>query len=144
MGQTALMKGSGALIASAVGSCVVVTLYDGEHQIAAMAHAMLPSSSRSGRNRPRDARYVDTAIDALLRKMTAHGSRQEDVEAKIVGGANIFPDLESRIGEDNVAAAKAKLKAEGIELAGESVGGSIGRSVELCPTSGIVTVKMKF
>lgn len=144
MGQVALAEGPETLVASGVGSCIVVALYDAKRRIAAMAHAMLPSSSCSGRDRPGDAKYVDTAIDALLEKMAARGSRKEDVEAKIVGGASVFPILESHIGENNIAAAKAKLKAEGIELAGESVGGSTGRSVELCPASGIVTVKMKF
>ena len=144
MGHVALTQGPRALIASGVGSCIVVTLYDAQRQIAAMAHAMLPSSSRAGHNGGADARYVDTAIDALLRKMTARGSRRQDMEAKIIGGANMFPDLESRTGEDNVAAAKGKLNAEGIRLAGESVGGSTGRSVELCPASGIVTVMVRF
>ena len=35
-------------------------------------------------------------------------------------------------------------KEEGIKVIGESVGGSIGRSVEFSVSSGIVTVKTKF
>ena len=146
VGETAVAKGSETFRASGVGSCVIVTLYDPKHRVGALAHALLPTSPR-----PRDrgasaggAKYVDTAIDAMLEKMRAYGAEKENLEAKIVGGANMFADFQSNVGRDNVAAAKAKLEAEGIGLAGESVGGSIGRSVEFCVASGVVTAKTKF
>ena len=143
IGHVAVSEDSERLIASGVGSCVVVTLYDPKRRIGAMAHAMLPSVLRARRDGP-DTRHVDTAIDAMLKELLARGARKEDLEAKIAGGANMFIDFESDIGQKNVAGAKAKLEAEGIRLIGESVGGSIGRSVEFSPISGIMTVKVKF
>ena len=76
--------------------------------------------------------------------MVTHGAKKENLEAKLVGGANMFPALKSDIGKENVLAAKLILKKEGIRLVGESVGGSQGRSVEFPIASGIVTVKTKF
>lgn len=143
MGHIAVGEDSKALVASGVGSCVVVTLYDAKRRIGAMAHAMFPPTSRPHGCRP-DTRYVDAAIDAMLEKLLARGARKEYLEAKIVGGANMFADFESDMGQKNVAGAKAKLRAEGIRLIGECVGGSTGRSVEFCPASGILTVKVKF
>ena len=143
IGHIAVGEDSKALIASGVGSCVVVTLYDAKRRIGAMAHAMFPPTSRPQGCRP-DTRHVDTAIDVMLEKLLARGARREDLEGKIVGGANMFTSSESDIGRKNVAGAKARLEAEGIRLMGESVGGSIGRSVEFSPVSGLVTVKVKF
>ena len=146
VGETAVAKGSGTLLASGVGSCVVVTLYDPKHIVAALAHALLPSSPhrRDEESSARDAKYVDAAIDVMLERMCACGARKKNLEAKIAGGANMFAEFQSNVGRDNVAAAKGKLEAEGIELAGESTGGSVGRSVEFCVASGIVTAKPRF
>ncbi len=139
------VSGSGeTLTASGVGSCLVITLYDPAHRIGGMAHAMLPPASRAPGRNGRDTKYTDAAIDELLRRLSARGADTRRLEAKIVGGADMFPDLKSDIGEANVASAKEKLASENIRLAAESVGGSIGQSVEFCSVSGIVTVKKKF
>ena len=146
VGEMTLAEGSGTLRASGVGSCVVVTLYDRKRRIAVMAHSLLPSapSHHNNKSPAADAKYVDAAIDAMLAKISVRGVTRKDLEAKIVGGANMFAAFQSNVGADNVAAAKAKLKAEGIELVGEVVGGHIGRSVEFCVASGLVTTKTKF
>ena len=149
MCETAIAKDSEILTASAVGSCVVITLYHPRRKIGAMAHVMLPKRGslvvgRKSSNELRDTKYVDVAIDEILRKMETQGAKAGDLEAKIAGGANMFPGCGSDIGRDNVLGAKEKLKKEGIKVVGESVGGSIGRSVEFSVASGIVTVKIKF
>jgi len=154
IGEIAVTMVRANLVASGVGSCVVITFYDRELKIGAMAHAMLPSRDGAGRQieedrqdkeyRIQEARYVETAIDEMLKKMEAQGTKREDLEAKIIGGANMFSAFESDIGKDNVSCAKEKLKKEAIKIVGECVGGSQGRSVEFSLASGIVTVKTKF
>ena len=146
VGEMAVTKGSGKLCASGIGSCVIVTLYDPTHRVAGLAHALLPPSPRprDEKSSTGDTKYVDTAIDAMLERMLAYGTKKKNLEAKIVGGANMFAAFQSNVGRGNVAAARAKLEAEGIELVGESVGGNVGRSVELCVASGILTAKTKF
>jgi len=173
MGDIAVAKGAHNLITSGVGSCLVITLYDPKLQIGALAHTMVPSSAKrdtqfgqrlsthfpSEAAPPRQAslvaehvskktketKYVDIAIDQMLKGLVAKGAKRQDLEAKLIGGANMFPSIASDdIGKDNVLSAKDKLNAEGIRIVGECVGGSQGRSVEFSPTTGIVTVKVKF
>jgi chemotaxis protein CheD len=155
-----------------VGSCLVVTLYDPKLQIGALAHSMLPSSptqsteyktplfgSSPSESLPgqqaclvaeqvstetKETKYIDVAIDEMLQRMQTKGAKREDLEAKLIGGANMFPSFDSNIGKDNVLSAKELLKKKGIRIVGECVGGSQGRSVEFSPTTGVVTVKIKF
>lgn len=146
VGEMAVLEGPGTLCASGVGSCVIVTLCDRISRVGALAHALLPTSPhpRDGNSSPGDIKYVDAAIDAMLERMSAYGAKKKNLEAKIVGGASMFAAFQSNVGKDNIAAAKAKLEAEGIELVGECIGGNIGRSVEFCVASGLVTTKTKF
>lgn len=143
--QVSVTKAPNKLVALGVGSCIVVTLYDQMLKIGAMAHAMLPDSTKSGLT-SKPFKFADLAIDEMIRKMESLGSQRPNIEAKVAGGANMFPSLRHsslRAGEENVQAAKEKLRKEGISLVGEVVGGSVGRSVEFDTASGIVTVRVK-
>lgn len=130
------------LTASAVGSCLVITLYESKLKIGGMIHAMLHHRSQPG-EQP-DVKYVDTAIDIALEKMRSLGAERKHLEAKLAGGANMFGFTNSDIGKENIESARKKLKEEGIKLIGESTGGSVGRSVEFSVATGIVTVKISF
>ena len=142
MGDVVVTNNADNLIASGVGSCLAIILHDPKRGIGALGHTMLPRWTMNGDTR--DTKYADTAIDEMLERMIALEATREDVEAKLVGGANMFPAFETDIGKENVLSAKEKLKKEGIKLVGESVGGSVGRSVEFSVASGVVTVKIKF
>lgn len=152
MGGIAVTKDSDNLTVSGIGSCLVITLYDPKLKVGGLAHAMLSPLPRAGSHSQTlsksdqggDTKYVDSAIDEMLRIMEQGGTKREDVEAKLIGGANMFSAFESDIGERNVSSAKEKLKEEGVKLFGEVVGGSQGRSVEFSVGSGIITVKIKF
>ncbi len=144
MGAVAVARPPDNLTASAIGSCVVTILYDPASRIGAMAHAMLPSYSGAKEHESQDTKYMDAAIDEMIKKMVTQGAIKGNLEARLVGGANMFPKLKSYIGRDNVLSAKKKLEEEGIEIVGECVGGSVGRSVEFSVASGIVTVTTKF
>ncbi len=145
MGQYSVTRDKQILTAAAIGSCLVVTLYDRKKRIGGMAHATLPTRN-SGSNES-GAAYVDSAIDAMLHDLQRFGAHAGDIESKIVGGSNMFPSIAvtlADIGSRNVDSARKKLRQMGISLVGQSVGGTLGRSVEFCPHSGIVTVKIKF
>ncbi len=141
MGEFVVTQEEVILTTHAVGSCAVIALYEPKLKIAGMIHAMLPSSPHG---EGEDAKYVDTAIDLALEKMRSLGAERIDIEAKLAGGANMFGLSSSDIGRENILSARKKLKEEGIKLIGESVGGSIGRSVEFSVATGIVTVKIIF
>ncbi len=173
MGEIAVIEGSHSLSTSGVGSCLVITLYDPKLQIGALAHAMVPVQAKRDAEyqqrlsaclsleassvsqacavaertatKAEDTKYVDVAIDQMLKGLETKGATRENLEAKLIGGANMFPSIISDdIGNDNVLSARDILKSEGIRIVGECVGGSQGRSVEFSPTTGVVTVKVKF
>jgi len=142
MAHSKIARDPDNLIARGLGSCVVIILYDSKLKIGALSHAMLPQYENPKDNNP--ARFVDTAIDDMLRKMIALGCTRRNIEAKIVGGANMFPGVESSIGKDNVLSAREKLKKEGIKITGETTSGTVGRSLEFSTKTGLATVKMMF
>lgn len=142
MGEIAVAKGDATLLASGVGSCLVVMLHDRRGRIGGLAHALLPkadSKPLSG-----DATYVDEAIDKLLDRMEALGAARAGIEARLVGGANMFKAFKTDMGTKNISSAREKLDKAGIAIIGECVGGAQGRSLEFSVASGIVTVKTKF
>jgi chemotaxis protein CheD len=135
------------LITSGVGSCLVIALHEPKGKIGGLAHALLPADNGHVRDgKTEQAKYVDRAIEEMVSKIKSLGADMTRIEARLIGGANMFPswDAEDDIGATNVLVAKKKLKEKKILLIGESVGGSVGRTVEFCVASGIVTVKVRF
>ena len=133
------------LLALGIGSCTVITFYDCTLKIGAMAHTMLSDSTKYGLTSD-PFKFAALAIDEIIKRMSLLGSKKQNLEAKIFGGANMFPTLRGdslRTGENNVLAVKEKLRKEGITLVGEVVGGSVGRSVEFDTATGLVTVSIK-
>lgn len=152
MGEVVISRDGECLATTGVGSCLVITLYNPKLKFGAMAHAMLArpdsvviaSEARQSSALTHDTKYVSDAIDAMLTKMQEAGSKNGDLEAKLVGGANMFPTFETGVSKNNIEEAKKKLKEKGLRIIGESTGGKIGRSVEFDPKSGIVTVSIRF
>ena len=103
-----------------------------------LVHYMLPDSTKV-RNNSNIAKFADTGIDELLRRVIAAGANKGRLIAKIAGGARMFEvsglsDV-GNIGARNAEAAKAKLKQLGIRLVAEDTGLNYGRTVELhCDT----------
>jgi chemotaxis protein CheD len=143
--QVAVTQAPNRLLALGIGSCVVITLYDYTLKIGAMAHTMLPDSTKYGLDTS-PFKFANLAIEEIISRMELSGSKKRNMVAKIVGGANMFPSLRHeslKTGEDNVFAVKEKLKKEGIVLIGEVIGGNVGRSVEFDTATGIITVNLK-
>jgi chemotaxis protein CheD len=148
-----------------IGSCIAVTLYDPAQRVGAMAHPMLalPNNSQlatgNSYNKKEkelpvtdyglqvtNLRYVESAIDAMIVAVERLGASKERLEAKIVGGANMFEVFHAgsgSIGDQNVEAAKTKLEREGITIVTNDTGGNIGRSMTLDLTTGLAEVKTK-
>ena len=140
------------LQSSGIGSCVVITLYDPQKRVGAMAHPMLAGNSEI--DSPAEAlakagnplRFVGSAIDAMLSALVALGASKERLEAKIIGGATMFKVFDrspDSMGAQNAEAAKKKLEKEGIKIIVNDTGGNVGRSVAFELTTGLVEVKTK-
>jgi chemotaxis protein CheD len=117
----------------AIGSCVVVVVYDRNKKIGGLAHIMLPGRSPS-RNSEDRTKYTEDAIDFLLDTVKKVGVRSEDLEVNLVGGANIIG--EGSISEEIVSSVLGYLKKLGIEPKNKKTGGTERRSVSLDIESG--------
>ena len=84
------------LKSGSIGSCIVITLYDTKKRIGGMAHAMLPHRKNKMKNyevKPTEAKYVDEAVDNLMKGIKDMGGDITALEAKIIGGATMFKKL---------------------------------------------------
>ena len=121
-----------------LGSCMGVVIYDTKTKLCGMAHIMLPDSTKVSNNSNK-AKFADTGIVELVRRMTEAGAAKSRLVAKIAGGARMFEvsgnSEVGNIGARNAEASRQKLKELGIPLLAEDTGLNYGRTVELhCDT----------
>ena len=134
---------TGVLKTTGLGSCVGLTLYDPAAKVAGMAHVMLPSSEIARGEQKNIAKYSDTAIPELIRRMVDLGASAIRLEAKLAGGAQMFAfaanNITMRIGPRNVDSCKEILKRLSIPIKAEDTGGNYGRTIEFhCSTGRMV------
>ncbi len=143
------------LQACGLGACVGLCLYEAAAQIAILVHVVLPTtlppSPLASRQLPPPppGKCADTAIAHALAEIVRQGGRAEQVQAALVGGAQIFTALGSdkashsrlEIGTRNVVALQEGLIREGIALCAEDTGGHFGRTVTLDVGTGDVRVR---
>lgn len=138
MADLNICKAPDVITTLGLGSCIGLVFYDPVSKIGGMVHYMLPDSTKV-RNNGNLAKFGDTGIDELLRRLIAAGANRSRLVAKIAGGARMFEvsglsDV-GNIGARNAEAAKLKLKQLGIRLIAEDTGSNYGRTVELhCDT----------
>lgn len=140
-------KDGDQLVTFGLGSCVGLALWDRATQIGVMAHIMLPDSKQIRlRQEINPAKFADTALEIMLKKLAKMGISKSRLCAKIVGGANMFnfnnKGSNMAIGPRNVIAVKKSLEAEGIPLVAEDTGGSSGRSLEFSSSTGMIRVRI--
>ncbi|NLK78346.1 MAG: chemotaxis protein CheD [Clostridiales bacterium] len=127
-----------------LGSCIGIALYDPVTKIGGLAHIMLPDSTQM-RNNTNIAKFADTGIEELVKRMIAAGASKSRLVAKIAGGAKMFEvsglSAIGNVGERNALASKAKLKQMGIPLKAEDTGLNYGRTVELYTETGEFRIK---
>ena len=126
------------LVVYGVGACVAIALYDPASGVAGLAHTLLARQEDGHDSAP--GKFVDTAIQTMLREMVEAGASYGTVKAKLVGGADIFelPDLSKGVGEQNVTVARAELDSLDVPVVAEAVGGDEGRSVEFDTETGVL------
>ena len=127
------------LITYALGSCCGICLLDLNVRLAAMIHIMLPAG------RTNTMKYADTGNRETLKQMEARGARRPRITAKVAGGAKMFSVSGSgalgNIGQRNIESVHKVLRAEGIRLIAEDVGGSVARTLSFDPATGKATIK---
>jgi chemotaxis protein CheD len=145
MADLNVVQGTGVLKTTGLGSCVGLTLYDAVTHIAGMAHIMLPSSEIAKEGNLNLAKYADTAIPDMIKKMQNRGAVLKRLQAKMAGGAQMFAFTAAtdtmRIGPRNVESCKLLLEQLGIPLKAEDTGGNYGRTIEFDGSTGILSIR---
>ena len=141
MGRMGVARETERLSSVGLGSCVAVIVFAPKQRLAALAHCMLPDRSD---NDDIPAKFADSAVPALLGLLHDAGGTAP-YAAAIVGGASMFPALPSEFVRDiagsNVDAARKALADASIPLRVEDVGGHIGRSVFVDPSTQRIMVR---
>jgi chemotaxis protein CheD len=145
MADLNIASGGAVLKTTGLGSCVGVTLYDPQLKLAGMAHIMLPLSEIAKEGQFNVAKYADTAIPELIRRLREKGADIKRLVAKMAGGAQMFAFAggsdSMRIGPRNVESTKLMLDSFLIPLAAEDTGANYGRTVELDSGTGIFMIR---
>lgn len=123
-------------IATLLGSCVAVCLYDPKLQLAGMNHFLLPSGNRRNINDHDTVLHGDYAMEVLRNAMFARGASENRLVAKVFGGGNVVNAIQMAIGTRNAEFARQWLQREGIPLLANDLGGSWSRKVVLDPLTG--------
>lgn len=132
------------LVTYALGSCVGLVLYDPHARAGGLLHVMLPDSSfRSSSREFNPHMYADTGFYGLLEALLGLGTARHRLVAKLAGGANMLRNSSLLdIGLRNAETMASLLKRERIPILGTSLGGAVGRSMQLRLDDGSVKVRL--
>ena len=126
-----------------LGSCIGLVLFDVGSATCGLIHIMLPDSSITKANY-NPAKFADTGITELIKRLTLSGVRSGSLCAKMAGGARMFSvsgnDVQS-IGDKNREAVTDILKKQGIPLISSDCGGTYGRTIEFDPATFRLKIK---
>lgn len=144
MADLNIAKSPDSLTTLGLGSCIGLTLYDPVTKIGGLVHYMLPDSTKL-KNNSNIAKFGDTGIRELYKKMIEKGASPTRMVAKIAGGAKMFEvsGLSSvgNVGERNAEEAKLILKELKVRLVAEDTGLNYGRTVVLNCENGEYLIK---
>ncbi len=116
------------LNSGAIGSCVVITAYDPDRIIGAMAHVMLPGTAPAT-NALNATRYSGNAIEELINQLNMPDFEKDIVEICLAGGANVLNLKDDNIGTENINSIEKILVEKGLRVRSRSLGGSERRTV---------------
>lgn len=131
------------LITYALGSCIGTCIYDKAAGLAGMSHIMLPDSSTMRDSTVNRMKFADTALPDMVKEMVKRGASIQRMQAKIAGGAVMFPTKNQsfNIGENNIRAVKKALAALKIPIIADDTGLNFGRTVYFNGSDGRMIVR---
>jgi chemotaxis protein CheD len=140
MGQI-VADARGARIATIVGSCVAVCLWDGRRRVGGMSHYLLPDAPHVKTRLDKPWSYGELALPELLARLSALGASPHTLTAKVFGGAAITNGGgQGGPGARNAALARTWLGEHGIEIVAQDLGGRRGRKLVFDTANGEVTL----
>lgn len=134
---------NGLLLMTVLGSCISACIRDSVRQVGGMNHFMLPSSTSQRDDLSQlgvSMRFGVHAMEILINELLRRGSRRENLEAKIFGGASMMSGSAMRIGQKNAEFVQEYLAFENIRIVAKDILGDHARKVYFFPHTGKVLV----
>ncbi|MBI5926036.1 MAG: chemotaxis protein CheD [Aquabacterium sp.] len=134
---------TGATVKTLLGSCIAVTLWHPKRHMGGMCHFLLPTRPRTP-DGSLDGRFGDEAVELLAHEIKKSGTKTQDYEVHLYGGADTMPDqakVKFNIGERNVEKAWEIIDKYGFQLQCVDVGGNEPRNVTIDLTNGQVVLR---
>jgi len=141
------------IIATVLGSCIAVCLYERVLGLGGMNHFLLPyeqslpinpnvneSSISQLAMQTKSPRYGNFAMMYLINEIIKRGGLACNLEAKIFGGGHVTQSSND-IGSKNIEFVKSYLASERIEIVGENIGGNCPRKLYFQPSTNMAFVK---
>ena len=132
-----------AIVKIILGSCMAVCVFDSRLGIGGATHYLLPSVPAESQPSPR---YGDVAIATLFEELQKLGSRKQDLQVHLYGGACVLSALSSSgresIGELNIRLAIDTLSRMKIPIVKFDTGGSNGRKVRMQTNNGEISCSL--
>jgi chemotaxis protein CheD len=139
IGHVKVRQGKIVLESRAIGSCIAIVAYDAANGIGALAHVMLPGRAPADKKTSEKTKYAANAIDAIVSRMARLGSRNDDIEVALVGGANVLNKKDDTICKDNIESVLELLEKKRLKVRAQSLGGTNRRNVFFDIGRGIVS-----
>lgn len=131
-----------SIMTYALGSCVGVAFYDSDVKVGGLLHVLLPHCVNNIREDLNPFMFADTGINKMADELIRLGVNPHRLTAKIAGGANMLNSSSVLdIGRKNVHSVMEHLERMRIPIRGSSVGGTLGRSMQLDVGTGKVIVR---
>jgi chemotaxis protein CheD len=129
------------VVTTILGSCVSVCLWDAVARVGAMNHFLLPFTTAADQVA---SRFGNLAVPDLISAIETAGAAHARLQAKVFGGARIlepFRQRENHLGAENVEVARQMLKAAGVPIVGEDIGGQKARKLIFQTDNGAAWIK---
>ncbi len=130
------------LIVTVLGSCVAACIRDRVSGIGGMNHFMLPSTSNFDGPINTSGCFGVHAMEILINKLLEMGALQENLDAKIFGGANLLKSFTvDHVGVRNTHFVRNYLKQRKIPILAEDLLDTYPRKIYFFPDQDKVMVK---
>jgi chemotaxis protein CheD len=123
-------------LATLLGSCVSVCLFDPKLMIGGMNHFLLPRGSNVNTNDQDVILNGDYSMEVLVNGLLNKGAHKNRLVAKAFGGGTIVSSIRMAIGERNAEFAQEWLEREGIPLLASDFSGPWSRKIIFVPNTG--------
>ena len=131
-------------IATVLGSCISIALFDMTIHLGGLNHFMLPKSGREDIPSEDEGRFGNFAVELLINDLLKKGAKHENLRAKVFGGGNVLETSSSKMsmtGINNINFALTYLETEHIPILVNDTGGIFPRKIYFHPQTSKVYLK---